>query len=55
MIEAVKDWPEPQLVRDIQVFLGFTNFYRSFIKNFSKITASLTSMLQISNDEALGI
>ncbi len=26
-IETVKNWPEPQLVRDIQVFLGFANFY----------------------------
>ncbi len=30
-IEAVKTWPEPQSVRDIQVFLGFANFYRRFI------------------------
>ncbi len=26
-IKAVRDWPEPQSVRDIQVFLGFANFY----------------------------
>ena len=26
-IRAVKQWPEPKLVRDIQVFLGFANFY----------------------------
>ena len=26
-IEAVKQWPEPQSVRDIQMFLGFANFY----------------------------
>ncbi len=38
-IEAVKTWPEPQSVRDIQVFLGFANFYRRFIRNFSRIAA----------------
>ena len=27
-IEVVKKWPEPKSVRDIQVFLGFANFYR---------------------------
>ncbi len=27
-IKAVRDWPEPQSVRDILVFLGFANFYR---------------------------
>ncbi len=26
-IKAVRDWLEPQSVHDIQVFLGFTNFY----------------------------
>ena len=52
-IEAVKDWPEPQLVRNIQVFLGFANFYRRFIRNFSRITAPLTSMLRTTDKEAL--
>ena len=30
-IEVVKDWPEPKSVHDIQVFLGFANFYQQFI------------------------
>ena len=30
-IDAVKAWPEPKLIRDIQVFIGFANFYRRFI------------------------
>ena len=30
-IELVKNWPEPKLMRDIQVFLGFANFYWRFI------------------------
>ena len=47
-IEAVKQWPEPQSVRDIQVFLGFANFYRRFIQGFSWIAAPLTSILKTS-------
>ena len=47
-IEAVKQWSEPQLVRDIQVFLGFANFYWQFIQGLSRIDASLTSMLKTS-------
>ena len=27
IIEVIKIWPEPKLVQDIQVFLGFANFY----------------------------
>ncbi len=30
-MKAVCDLLELQLVRDIQVFLGFANFYRQFI------------------------
>ena len=52
-IEVVKDWPEPQLVRDIQVFLSFANFYRKFIRNFNKITASFILMLRTIDIEAL--
>ena len=33
-------------VRDIQVFIGFANFYRRFIRDFSRIAAPLISMLK---------
>ena len=45
-IEAVKAWPEPKLIRDIQVFLEFANFYRCFIQGFSRIAMPLNSMLK---------
>ena len=45
-IEVVKDWPKLKSVRNIQVFLGFANFYWRFIQGFSKIAAPLTSMLK---------
>ncbi len=48
-IEAVKNWPEPKSIRDIQVFLGFANFYRRFIQGFSKIAGPLTSILRTAN------
>ncbi len=35
------------------MFLGFANFYKSFIKNFSKITVLLTSILQTTNNDNL--
>ena len=45
-IKVVKNWPEPKSVQDIQVFIGFVNFYWQFIQGFSRIVAPLTSMLK---------
>ena len=53
-IKTDKAWPEPKLTRDIQVFLGFANFYRRFIQRFSKIVAPLTSMLETTAGISLG-
>ena len=47
-IDAIKAQPEPKLVRDIQVFIGFANFYWCFIQGFSKIIATVTSILKTS-------
>jgi len=43
-IRTIKKWKEPINVKGIQSFLGFANFYRRFIKDYSKITAPLTSL-----------
>ena len=43
-VKSVEEWPKPQSKRDIQVFIGFANFYRRFIKNFSKIAYPLTEL-----------
>ena len=45
-VSAVLDWPEPSSVHGLQVFLGFANFYRRFIRNYSKIAAPLTRLLK---------
>ena len=45
-IEMLKNWLESTSVRDIQVFIGFANFYQRFIQGFSKIATLLTSMLK---------
>ena len=43
-IEGVRDWPAPKTVKGIREFLGFTNFYRRFIRNYGKIAAPLTDL-----------
>ena len=52
-IQAVKNWPEPKSIRDIQIFLSFANFYWRFIQGFSKIAGSLTSILKTSSPTGL--
>ncbi|KAL0199850.1 hypothetical protein M9458_003037, partial [Cirrhinus mrigala] len=45
-INAILEWPLPSSVKELQHFLGFSNFYRHFIQNYSSITAPLTSLLR---------
>ena len=44
-VEMILKWPAPCTYREIQVFLSFTNFYRRFIANYSKIATPLTALL----------
>ena len=46
-ISSVLDWPIPKSVKEIQTFLGFTNFYRRLIKNYASLAAPLTSLLKL--------
>jgi hypothetical protein len=48
-VEAVKSWPVPRNVKDVQAFLGFANFYRSFIQGFSKVCKPLTDLTRKGN------
>jgi len=41
-IKIIQDWPELKKVKDIQSFLGFTNFYHQFIFNYLDIVIPLT-------------
>ena len=34
-VAGVRDWPTPKSKRDVQMFVGFTNFYWRFIEGFS--------------------
>jgi len=45
-VQAILQWPEPRKVKELQSFLGFTNFYQWFINNYSGITKPLNSLLQ---------
>ncbi|QRV83866.1 Retrotransposable element Tf2 protein [Ceratobasidium sp. AG-Ba] len=40
-IKAIMDWGAPRKIKEVQAFLGFVNFYRRFIAEFSKIARPL--------------
>lgn len=43
-MEAISKWPVLKSKKEVQQFLGFCNFYRCFIKDFSKIACPLTQL-----------
>ena len=43
-VACVQEWPTPRSVRDIQGFLGFANFYRRFIPEFSRLATPLSNL-----------
>ena len=43
-VQGIAEWPTPLTVKDIRSFLGFCNFYRAFIKNFSDIARPLNDL-----------
>ena len=42
--EALTSWPTLKKLKELQSFLGFCNFYRRFIKDYSKITKPLNQL-----------
>src|ERR1700731_4368729 len=44
-VKVSQEWPEPCKVKDIQLFLGFANFYWRFILRYSDIVVLLTRLM----------
>ena len=42
--EVLTSWPTPKKLKELQSFLGFCNFYRRFIKDYSKIEKPLNQL-----------
>ena len=45
-IDTIQNWPRPKTYHEVQVFLGFVNFFRRFIRYYSRLAAPLTGLLQ---------
>ena len=43
-VKAVKEWKTPTKIKEMESFLGFANFYKQFIKNFSYMARPLNEL-----------
>src|ERR1700678_2473355 len=49
-VTGVSEWPIPTTTKEVQLFLGFVNFYRRFIEGFSHIARPLFNLTQNNSD-----
>jgi len=45
-VKGVLDWPTPKCVKNVQKFLGLTNYYHRFIQDFASIARLLHDMVK---------
>jgi hypothetical protein len=45
-VQAVLEWPAPTSVKGVQSFLGFANFYRRFVPDFSRLACPMNALTQ---------
>ena len=45
-VRAIREWSEPSKLKELRSFLGLANYYRRFIKGYSKVVAPLTDPLK---------
>ena len=43
-LDGITSWPTPTKVRDVRSFLGFANFYRQFIPDYSNVARPLIDL-----------
>jgi len=46
-VDAVLGWKTPRNLTEVQSFLGFANFYRRFIQDYSKVARPLTELTKM--------
>ena len=43
-VSAIQEWEKPRNIKDVRVFLGFSNFYRRFIRAYSRVVSPLVNL-----------
>jgi len=41
-VKSVQNWAHPRSVTEVQIFIGFANFYRRFIQDFTNVCKPIT-------------
>ena len=50
-IDSIKNFKKPNCIKHLRSFLGLANYYRKFIKNYSKIAKPLESLIGAKNQK----
>jgi hypothetical protein len=50
IVDAVKKWPRPNLKKEVESFIGFTNYHRDHIKKFSQLAEPLHRLTNTNNE-----
>jgi len=45
-VNRVLSWPEPKNVKDVRKFLGLTNCYKRFIKDFAQVARPMNMLMR---------
>ena len=45
-VDRVLSWSEPRNVKDVRKFLGLTNYYRRFIKDFAQVARPINVLMR---------
>ncbi|GBG77752.1 hypothetical protein CBR_g24199 [Chara braunii] len=46
-VASIRDWPRPQSMTEMRSFLGMTDYYHNFVKNYSIVAAPLTDLTRL--------
>ena len=45
-VDGVLSWPEPRNMKNVRKFLGLANYYRRFIKDFTRVVRPMNILMR---------
>ena len=46
-LSAIEKWERPRTISELRAFLGFTNYYHTYIKDYASVVAKLQDKLKV--------